>query len=63
MIEDLNANQLSFIVILVFAFGLLVTERIRNDIVAMLIVLALAVTGVLSPSEALSGLGHAMWSR
>ena len=55
MIEDLNANQLSFIVILVFAFGLLVTERIRNDIVVMLIVLALAVTGVLSPSEALSG--------
>ncbi|MFZ2168770.1 MAG: SLC13 family permease [Methylococcaceae bacterium] len=55
MIEDLNMNQLSFIVILVFAFGLLVTERIRNDIVAMLIVLALAVTDVLSPSEALSG--------
>lgn len=55
MIENLNANQLSFIVILVFAFGLLVTERIRNDIIAMLIVLALAVTGVLSPSEALSG--------
>lgn len=55
MIENLNANQLSFLVILVLAFGLLVTERIRNDIVAMLIVLALAVTGVLSPSEALSG--------
>jgi len=55
MIGYLNANQLSFIVILVLTFGLLVTERIRNDIVAMLIVLALVVTGVLSPSEALSG--------
>lgn len=44
-----------FFIILVLAFGLLLTERIRNDIVALLIVLALAITGVLEPQEALSG--------
>jgi di/tricarboxylate transporter len=48
-------HQISFLVILVAAFGLLVTERIRSDIVALLIVLALYLTRILSPSEALSG--------
>ncbi len=38
--------------ILVVAFALLLTERMRNDLVAVLIVvaLALALTGVLKPS-------------
>ena len=52
-----NAQQVSFILILIFAFGFLLTERIRNDVVAVLIVLALAITRVLSPAEALSGFG------
>ncbi len=34
---------------------LLITERLRNDVVAVLIVLALAVSGVLEPAEALAG--------
>ena len=50
-----SAQQVSFIIILVLAFGSLVTERIRSDLVAVLIVLALAITRVLSPAEALSG--------
>ncbi len=57
MLVDLTAQQISFFVILAVAFGLLITERIRNDIVALLIVLALAITQVLKPEEALSGFG------
>jgi di/tricarboxylate transporter len=53
----LNIQQISFLVILVIAFWLLITERLRNDIVSVLIILALAITGVLSTSEALSGFG------
>jgi len=53
----LSAQQLSFLIILALAFGLLISERIRSDLVAVLIVLSLAVTRVLSPSEALSGFG------
>ena len=52
---DLTTQQLSFFVILIVAFGLLVTERLRNDIVAVLIVLALYATHVLKPKQALSG--------
>lgn len=57
MIENLDLPQLSFIVILVLSFVLMITEYIRNDIIAMLIVLALTITEVLKPSEALSGFG------
>lgn len=53
----LSLQQLSFLIILALAFGLLISERIRSDLVAVLIVLSLAVTRVLSPSEALSGFG------
>jgi di/tricarboxylate transporter len=52
---QLSAAQIAFFVIVVAAFALLITERLRNDVVAVLIVLALAVTGVLKPAEALAG--------
>ena len=51
----LDAPQLIFFVILAAAFVLLLTERLRNDVVAVLIVLALAVSGLLKPDKALSG--------
>jgi di/tricarboxylate transporter len=51
----LTADQISFFVILIIAFALLLTEKLRNDIVAMLIVLALYVTGVLGAKEAVAG--------
>jgi di/tricarboxylate transporter len=54
---DFTAQQLTFIAIFVLAFTLLITEWIRNDVVALLIILALAVTGVLTPAEAMSGFG------
>jgi di/tricarboxylate transporter len=53
--EGLTGSQLAFFVILLVAFALLLTERLRNDVVAVLIVLALAGTGLLKPEEALSG--------
>ena len=55
MLSSFSTQQLSFLVILIMAFGLLITERLRNDVVAILIVLALYSTRVLSSSEALSG--------
>ncbi len=57
MLGALTAPQISFLVILVVAFALLLTERLRNDLVAVLIVVALALTRVLKPSEALAGFG------
>lgn len=55
MLASLSLQQISFFAILVIAFALLITERIRNDIVAVLIILALYITGVLPAPDALSG--------
>ena len=52
---DLTPQQFSVLVILVLAFALLITERLRNDIVAVLIILSLYLTRVLPPPKALSG--------
>lgn len=52
---NLTGQQLVVFIILIIAFGLLITERLRNDIVAVLIVLSLYVTGVLEPEDALAG--------
>jgi di/tricarboxylate transporter len=52
---ELTGPQIGVLAILVVAFGLLVTERIRNDLVALLIVLALAASRILKPDEALAG--------
>jgi di/tricarboxylate transporter len=52
---DLSPQQISVIVILIVAFALLITEKLRNDLVAILIVLALNATGVLTAREALEG--------
>jgi hypothetical protein len=50
-----NTNQLTLFAILIGAIVLLFTEWIRIDLVAILIILALSLTGVLTPDEALSG--------
>jgi di/tricarboxylate transporter len=54
-VPDLTGEQIAFFVILIAAFALLVTERLRNDVVAVLIILSLALTRVLEPAEALAG--------
>ncbi|MFQ5946647.1 MAG: SLC13 family permease, partial [Anaerolineae bacterium] len=44
--------------ILVIAIILFITERIRVDVVALLVLVSLAVTGLVTPAEALSGLSN-----
>jgi di/tricarboxylate transporter len=56
-VTGLDTPQLVFFVILAVAFVLLMTERLRNDLVAVLIVLALAISGLLEPDKALAGFG------
>jgi di/tricarboxylate transporter len=51
----LNPQQVIFLLILFVALVLFITEWIRTDLVAVLVVLALYVTRVLTPEEALSG--------
>jgi di/tricarboxylate transporter len=53
----LTVQQEEFFAILIVAFGLLVTERLRNDLVALLIIIALTVSGLLSSTDALAGFG------
>jgi di/tricarboxylate transporter len=55
VIGNLNPQQIAFFAILVGALVLFVTEWIRTDVVAVLIIVALYVTRVLKPEEALSG--------
>ena len=55
MAGGLTAQHLLFFAILLGAFVLLATERIRNDVVAVMIILALVGTGLLEPGEALAG--------
>jgi di/tricarboxylate transporter len=56
-VTSLPTSQLVFFGILVVAFVLLITEKLRNDVVAVLIVIALAMSGLLKPEQALSGFG------
>lgn len=51
----LSSPQFFFLIILVAAIVLFITEWIRTDLVALMIVVALYLTRVLDPKEALSG--------
>ena len=51
----IESDQLYLFVILIGAVVLLFTEWIRIDLTAILIILALSITGVLEPQDALSG--------
>jgi len=51
----MEPEQILFLAILASALILLVTEWVRIDLTGVLIVVALAATGVLKPAEALSG--------
>jgi di/tricarboxylate transporter len=53
----LTLQQGLFFGILIVAFALLITERLRNDLVGLLIILALAATQLLSDKDALAGFG------
>ena len=51
----MDLPQLLFLCILAGALALFVSERVRVDVAAMLVLLALVITRTLSPSQALSG--------
>lgn len=51
----MDIQQVLYLAILSAAFSLLLTERLRGDLVVVLAALALAVTGILKPEEALGG--------
>ena len=53
---EVSTEQAVFLAILVVAIGLLVTEHLRPDMVAVLVILALAYSHTLSTDEAFSGL-------
>ncbi len=55
MFGQLTGDQTTFLVILAVSFTLLLTEWLRNDVVALMIILALYATGLLDAREALSG--------
>ncbi len=55
MILGLTHDQLIFIVIMVVSVVLFIKEYLRVDVIAMLIVLALAITGIIEVKEAFSG--------
>src|SRR5215216_527402 len=57
MLAGLTLQQGLFFGILIVAFALLVSERLRNDLVALLIIIALVSTGLLSDKDALAGFG------
>lgn len=51
----MEAQQALFLVILTASLALFVSEKLRVDLVAMLALLALTLTGILDPKQALSG--------
>lgn len=55
--ESLAPQQLTLLLIFLAASFLLLTERIRIDLTAVFIILALAISGLLEPEQALSGFG------
>ena len=52
---SINLDQVMFLLILAGGLYLFVTEKLRVDVTAMLLLLAMVVTGVLDPDQALSG--------
>ena len=55
MFANINPQQMWFFAILIAALVLFITEWIRTDVVAVMIVVALYVTRVLKADEALAG--------
>ena len=53
--SGLEPSQVLYLAILLGVFVLLSTERLRNDVVAMLAVVVLAAAGLLEPRQALAG--------
>ncbi len=55
MIFGLPQEQILFILLMLVSIFLFITEYLRVDVIAVLIILALAITGLIDPKEAFSG--------
>ena len=55
MILGLAQDQIIFIIIMIVSIFLFITEYLRVDVIAMLIILALSITGLIEIKEAFSG--------
>lgn len=55
MIYNIDPQQFILLVILLVTFFLLITEYIRMDLIAVLLITALAISGILEPAAAFSG--------
>src|SRR5687768_16544509 len=53
--RGMEQQQIGYLVILEAAVVVLMTERLRNDVVAVLIIVALGVTRILEPAQAVAG--------
>lgn len=51
----LTTDQLLLVFIILAALGLIISNRLRADMVALLVLLAVALTGLVTPEQALSG--------
>jgi di/tricarboxylate transporter len=59
LLANFDSARFALLAILLITFVLLITERIRIDLIAVLIVVALAASRLLKSEEALSGFGSA----
>ncbi|WP_019143113.1 SLC13 family permease [Noviherbaspirillum massiliense] len=55
--QSITTPQIIYLIIAAATLALLITDRLRVDLVGLLVILALALTGILTPQQAFSGLG------
>src|SRR5215213_5849277 len=53
--QTLTLQEIELLVIVVIALVLIVSNRLRPDLVALLVLLALGLSGILPPEQALAG--------
>ena len=56
----MNIEILFVFALLLITIGLFIWDRIRMDLVAMMVVVALAVSGIITPAETVSGFGQSL---
>lgn len=54
----MSLRMIALIIILIAAVVLLLANRLRPDVIALGVALALGLTGVVTPEESLSGFSH-----
>ncbi|MGQ4582142.1 SLC13 family permease [Lysobacter sp. F60174L2] len=55
LLQQITFDQITFLLILAGALYLFISERLRIDVSAMVVLLAMVIAGVLDPDQALSG--------